>query len=288
MSTTDTMVVRPSGKALGADIEGVDFSKRLDDATFAGVMQAWLDHLGLRMRGLDLDDAMLVEFSRRFGTLDLAAITVTGEREIPEYPEINVISNVKVDGRAIGSLGNYESIWHTDMSYNDEPPRMSLLYALEVPPAGGNTSFLNMYLAYETLPSDLKEIADRFSCKHDASRNSAGELRKGFRDMGDPREIPGAVHPLAPVHPVTGRRALLLGRRRNAYIPGLTLAESEDALERLWAHATQEEFRWDQVWKVGDMIFWDNRCTMHRRDSFDDTTRRVLHRTQIQGERPHR
>lgn len=288
MSTIDTVQVRPSGKALGADIEGVDLARPIDDATFARIMQAWLDHLVLRFRGQDLDDASLVAFSRRFGTLDLAAITVTGEREIPEYPEINVISNVKLNGKPIGSLGNYESIWHTDMSYNEAPPRMSLLYSLEVPAEGGNTGFLNMYLAYETLPADLKEIADRFSCKHDASRNSAGELRSGFRDMSDPREIPGAVHPLAPVHPVTGRRALLLGRRRNAYIPGLTLTESEDALDRLWAHATQPHLRWDQVWKKGDLIFWDNRCTMHRRDSFDDNARRVLHRTQIQGERPHR
>ncbi len=284
----NTITIKPSDKVLGADIEGVDLSRPLDDTTFAGIKQAWLDHLVLRFRGQNLDDASLVEFSRRFGTLDLAAITVTGEREIPEYPEINVISNVKVNGRSIGSLGNYESIWHTDMSYNDEPPRMSCLYSLEVPADGGNTSFLNTYLAYEALPADLKEIADRFSCKHDASRNSAGQLRNGYRDMSDPREIPGAVHPLAPVHPETGRRALLLGRRRNAYIPGLTLAESEEALDSLWKHVTQDRFRWDQVWEVGDLIFWDNRCTMHRRDAFDDDARRVLHRTQIQGERPRR
>lgn len=288
MSSTTTITVVPSGRALGADIEGVDLSKPLPEGVFEQIHDAWNKHLVLRFRGQDLDDAQLIAFSRNFGTLDLAALTTSGEREIPEYPEINVISNVKVNGKDIGSLGSYESVWHTDMSYNPVPPKMSCLYSLEVPDVGGNTGFVNMYAAYEALPADLKEIADKFDCKHDASRNSAGELRKGLKDSNDPRETPGAVHPIAPVHPETGRRVLYLGRRRNAYIPGLPLDESEEILDRLWAHASQDKFRWDQVWKIGDLIFWDNRCTMHRRDAFAEDSRRLMHRTQVQGMAMHR
>jgi taurine dioxygenase len=282
------ITLKPTDRPLGADIEGVDLSKPLAEGEFKQIHDAWNKYLVLRFRYQDLTDADLIAFSKHFGVLDLAALTTSGEREIPEYPEINVISNVKVNGKAIGSLGSYESVWHTDMSYNPEPPKMSCLYALEVPNEGGNTGFVNMYAAYEALPSDLKEVADKFDCKHDASRNSAGELRSGLKDTNDPRETPGAVHPIAPIHPETGRRVMYLGRRRNAYIPGLPLDESEEILDRLWAHACQDKFRWDQVWKKGDLIFWDNRCTMHRRDAFAEDSRRLMHRTQVQGQAMHR
>ncbi len=280
--------VTPTGAALGADVGGIDLSQPLSDEDYEAIVQAYRDHLVLRFRGQRLSDPQLVEFSRRFGTLDLAPITVTGERDLPDYPEVSVISNVVENGKAIGNLGSYESEWHTDMSYNDEPPKFSCLYALEVPAEGGNTGFLNMYRAYETLPADLKEIADTHSCKHDASRNSAGELRKGFRPLDDPREVLGAIHPLAPLHPETGRRTLLLGRRRNAYIPGLPLKESEEVLDRLWAHTRDPANCWVQVWQAGDVIFWDDRSTMHRRDAFAEESRRVMHRTQVQGRRMHR
>jgi taurine dioxygenase len=197
-----------------------------------------------------------------------------------------VISNVIENGVAIGQLGAYEAIWHTDMSYIAEPPSASALYSLEVPPAGGDTGFCNMYLAYETLTPELRrQIEDRF-CRHDASRNSAGELRRGFVDAPDPSQTVGAEHPLVRTHPVTGRKALFLGRRRNAYIPGLPLADSEALLDALWAHASKDEFAWYQQWRAGDLILWDNRCVMHRRDAFDPATRRVMHRTQIKGDRP--
>ena len=161
-----------------------------------------------------------------------------------------------------------------------------LLNAIEVPPVGGNTGFANMYRAYDTLPPELKrEIAGK-GCRHDSSRNSAGELRKGFKEITDPREAPGAIHPLIRTHPATRRNALYLGRRRNAYIIGLPLDESEDLLNKLWAHASQEKFAWYQEWKVGDLIIWDNRCAMHRRDAFDPASRRLMHRTQIRGDQP--
>src|SRR5207237_5732742 len=139
----------------------------------------------------------------------------------------NMISNVSKYDQAIGQIGAHEEIWHTYMSYVQEPPCASALYALEVPPEGGDTGFCNMYRAYETLPDELRREAARLLCRHDASRNSAGELRHGFVNASDASQTIGAEHPLVRTHPVTGRKALFLGRRRNAYIPGLPLAESE-------------------------------------------------------------
>ena len=291
------VAVRPTGAALGADIEGIDLAGDLTAASEAAVKQAWADHLVLRFRGQHLSDDDLMRFSRRLGELDWAPIAaarvkVPGEdRYIEAAPEerqyVMVISNVIENGQAIGQLGAYEAIWHTDMSYIAEPPSASVLYSLEVPPSGGDTGFCNMYLAYETLSADLKRQIEGRMCRHDASRNSAGELRRGFVDAPDASQTVGADHPIARTHPVTGRKALFLGRRRNAYVPGLPLAESEALLDALWAHATKLEFTWYQQWRAGDLILWDNRCVMHRRDAFDPATRRVMHRTQIEGDRPY-
>jgi taurine dioxygenase len=278
--------VTPTGAALGADIGGVDLRQALDAASFAAIERAWMDHLVLRFRGQQLDDDQLMRFSARFGTLDRAPIQAVTMSETRPNEWVTIISNVKVAGKAIGGLGNYESLWHTDMSYNDAPPIASLLHAHEVPPAGGDTGFCNMYRAYETLPADIKARIQGLSCKHDSSRNSVGELRRGFQDVEDPRDAPGAVHPIVRTHPVTRRKALFLGRRRNANVVGLARADSESLLDLLWAHAGQPENCWTQRWQVGDLIMWDNRCTMHRRDAFDDGARRVMHRTQICGDRP--
>jgi taurine dioxygenase len=290
------VAVRPTGAALGADIEGVDLSKDLSTETVDAIKAAWFDHLVLRFRGQSLTDDQLTRFSSHVGELDWAPIAaarvklagedryVESAREGRQY--VTIISNVIENGKAIGGLGAYESVWHTDMSYNPEPPSASALYALEIPPTGGDTGFANMYLAYDTLPKDLKAKVEGLVCRHDASRNSAGELRRGYEEVTDPRNTPGADHPIIRTHPVTGRKAIFLGRRRNAYIQGLDLAESESLLNRLWAHATRDELTWYQKWRVGDLVLWDNRCAMHRRDSFDPNARRVMHRTQMKGDRP--
>jgi taurine dioxygenase len=280
-----SVVVRPTGAALGADIDEVDLAGPLRPETVAAIKQAWGDHLVLRLRGQRLSDDDLMRFSRFFGELDWAPVAATNDAsEGREY--IMVVSNVVENGQPIGQLGAYEAVWHTDMSYVPAPPSASALYSLEAPPAGGDTGFCNMYLAYETLPAELRRQIEGRLCRHDASRNSAGELRRGFAEAPDPSQTVGAEHPIVRTHPVTGRKALFLGRRPNAYIPGLPLAESEALLDALWAHATKDEFTWYQQWRAGDLILWDNRCVMHRRDAFDPNARRVMHRTQIKGDRP--
>ena len=290
--------VQPTGAALGADVEGVDLAQELSPETVDAIKRAWSDHLVLRFRGQHLDDDQLMRFSAYFGELDWAPVIAASRAKVPgedRYVEgveegrryISVISNIIEKGRAIGALGNYESIWHTDMSYNPDPPSASALYAIEVPPSGGDTGFANMYLAHETLPDTLRRRVVGRVCRHDSTYNSAGELRRGFAEVTDPRQAPGADHPIIRTHPVTGRQALFLGRRRNAYIQGLDLEDSESLLDKLWAHVSRPEFTWYQQWRVGDLVLWDNRCAMHRRDEFDPNSRRLMHRSQIKGDRPY-
>src|SRR6266481_866341 len=269
--------------ALGAEIGGVDL-KNIDASRFAAIKRAWHDHQVILVRGQTLGDQDLIAFSRRFGDLDWAPVQETGRRFVEGLPEIYIVSNVMVDGEPIGSLGAGEAVWHTDMSYLDVPPMASMLYALEVPPAGGNTSFCSMYAVYDALPDGLKRRIAKLKIKHDGTYNSGGYLRQGVTATDDPRTSPGAVHPLVCTHPGTGRRMLYLGRRRNAYLVGLELAQSEALLDELWSFVDRPEFAWEHAWRVGDLVMWDNRCTMHRRDAFDPNSRRIMHRTQVKGE----
>ena len=284
---THAAQIIPSGQALGAEIRNLDL-RNLSDSEFDSIHDAWLNHLVLLLRAQQLTDEDLIRFSRRLGNLDWAPVQETGRRFVEGHPEIYVVSNVIENGVPIGSLGAGEAVWHTDMSYLETPPKASLLYALEVPRAGGNTYFCNMYLAYEHLPASLKRRASGLQVKHDGTYNSGGYVRQGLTAVNDPVTSPGAYHPLVVTHPETGRRALYLGRRRNAYLGGLSLVESEALLDELWSYATRDEIVWHNEWQAGDVVLWDNRCTMHRRDPFDPQSRRILHRTQIQGGIPPR
>lgn len=283
------MHITPSGMALGADVSGIGLTRvAADPAAVAAIRQALLDHLVLRFRGQDLGDADLMAFAGAFGELDKAPINPYGNKPyLPDFPMIGVISNVVVGGRPQGSLGSGESRWHTDMSYKADPPMGCVLYALEVPAEGGNTGFANMYRAYAELPDELKRAVEGRSAKHDSSMNSAGQTRHGFKDAyDDPAEIPGAVHPLVRRHPETGRPALFLGRRRNSYVIGMDKAESDALLDALWAFATQPRFTWTQVWQARDVLMWDNRATLHRRDAIDPAKPRMMHRAQIRDAAP--
>ena len=282
MRTTE-LTIAPAGKALGAEIEGVDL-RSIDDRQFQIIHQAWLDHLVILVRGQHLNDEDLIAFSCRFGGLDWAPVQETGRRFVEGHPEIYVVSNVVENGVPIGSLGAGEAVWHTDMSYLEVPPKASLLYAIEVPATGGDTWFSNMYRACESLPASLQQRIASLSLKHDGTYNSGGYLRQGMDAVNDPMTSAGVFHPLVATHPETGRCVLYLGRRRNAYVGGLPLAESEALLDELWSYATRPELSYRHQWQVGDVVLWDNRCTMHRRDPFDTVSRRILHRTQIKGE----
>lgn len=279
-----SLTVHPLDAPLGAEIGGIDLSRPVSQETKKFITAAWEQHLVLLFRNQKLSDPQLIAFSRMLGNLDLCPPNDLGRTHIEAFPEIVVVSNAMENGKKLGSLGNYEAFWHTDMSYAEVPPRASLLHSLVVPESGGDTQFSNMYLALERMPAALRAEIQGLYLVHDSSLDSAGSLRKGSPEVTDPRKAPGARHPLVRVHPATHREALFLGRRRNAYVVGLSLQDSEDLLDRLWAHATHPEFAMTHHWEVGELLLWDNRCTMHRRDSFPASSTRIMHRTQVKGE----
>jgi taurine dioxygenase len=285
---TTTIEIRPTGAALGADVVGADLAGPSDHA-LDRIRAALRDHLVLRFRGAALNDAGYVAFGRTFGEIEPPeAHTRTDSMTAPEFPEMSVISNVVENGVARGEAGDGELKWHTDHGFMERPAGFTMLLAREVPAKGGDTSFLNMYRAYEELPDDLRGRVQGRSVKHQASHSSTGQRRPGWLDLAsdDPRDLPGAVHPIVRTHPETGRKALFLGRRFGSYVPPLPLEQSEALLDEIWAHATRDEFAWTQKWRVGDLIIWDNRCTMHRRDGFAGHGRRRMHRLMTRGERP--
>jgi alpha-ketoglutarate-dependent taurine dioxygenase len=284
MAPNHLLTINPTGAALGAEVSGVDV-RTMDDDVFAAIHQAWLDYQVLLFRRQQLSDQDLIAFSRRFGDLDHAPIQENGRRFVEGYPEIYVVSNVVEQGVAIGSLGAGEAVWHTDMSYLAHPPKASVLYALEVPATGGDTAFCTMYGAWEAMPAALQRRLISLQIKHDATYNSGGYVRQGVTPTDDPRTAPGVLHPLIQAHPDTGRLGLYLGRRRNAYLEGLPPRESDALLDEIWASVTEPVHTWTHHWRVGDVVLWDNRCTMHRRDAFDPGARRVMHRTQIRQTR---
>jgi taurine dioxygenase len=280
-----SLSIRNLDAPLGAEVCGADLSKPLAREDVEAIADAWQARLVVVFHTQRLSDPQLLAFSTNFGELDPPGPNPYGGPFIKDFPEINVISNVVEQGRPIGNLGDGEAVWHADMTYVDVPPRAAILYALEVPSkeAGGSTYFADMFAAYEALPADLRKRIDGKVAVHDASRNSAGLLRKGYAEVTDVRQTVGAKHPLARTDPATGRKALFLGRRPNSYIVGVSVPESESLLDALWSHATQPRFAMCHEWEAGDLLMWNNLSVLHRRDSFDATTRRVMHRTQIKG-----
>jgi taurine dioxygenase len=279
-----TIAINNLDAPLGAEVRGIDLSQTLAPDAVARIADAWRNRLVVVARGQRLSDPQLLAFSRHFGELDPPGPNPYGEPFNKTHPEINVISNVVENGKPIGNLGDGEAVWHADMTYVDVPPKAAILYSLEVPPGEGNTYFADMFAAYSTLPEDLKRRAEGRVAVHDASRNSAGLLRKGYKEVTDVRETVGARHPLVRTDPNTGRKALFLGRRPNSYVIGMEVEESEALLEVLWAHATQPRFAMCHEWRVGDVLMWNNLSVLHRRDAFDPGSRRIMHRTQIKGD----
>ena len=285
-SKTTRVQVKPFRAALGAEVIAGDV-RALDDEAIAIIRQAMLENLVVLIRGQTLDELEQTAFTGRLGQLENPPVKAASQKDRdPRFPHISVISNVKENGVPIGALGDGEAFWHTDTSYAETPPSFTTLHALELPPSGGDTSFTNMYAALETLPVVLRERIEGKTLKHDAIHNAGGELHVGAMEPENVISCPGRNHPIIRTHPDTGYNALYLGRRLNGYINGLTIEESEALLGALWAHATQPELTWTQKWKVGDIIIWDNRCVMHRRDAFDPNSRRIMHKAVCKGTAP--
>jgi taurine dioxygenase len=268
----------PTGECVGAEVRGVDLSVPLDDSTVSLLRKAWLDHQVLYFRKQHLTDEQLIAFSRHFGEPQIQTITTYDRTGVP--PEIDVVSNVVKDGKVTGSLGTREAKWHTDMSMFDHPASATVLYGIEVPPVGGNTRYLNMYLAYDALPEPLKEKIEGCVATHD-------DGYYGREARGGKGEPICAVHPLVRTHPGTGRKALFFGHN-TCRIHGLSEEESESMLKQIWRHLTEmnDEFLWEHQWQKGDVVMWDNRCLTHSRGELDPKWPRVMRRVTIKGEKP--
>ena len=269
----------PVSPAVGAEITGVDISQTLDDQTVAEIRAALLEHLVVFFRDQILTPESLLAFARRFGTLSRYPFV----KGMDDYPD--VVEVVKREDE----IHNFGGIWHSDTTYLDCPPLGSVLYAVEIPPVGGDTLFANMYLAYETLSDGMKEFLDGLKAVNSAQKADAavGRLKRASERPGgeDPSAVE-AVHPVVRTHPETGRKALFVNRGHTVKIDGFTEEESRPILEYLYAHQTWPEFTCRFRWTPGAVAFWDNRPAQHNAINDYQGHRRVMHRVTLAGDRP--
>jgi len=276
------MQVIPIAGTFGADITGVRLGS-LSDASFEDIYGAWLEYGVLRFREQSLTKDDLLAFSHRFGPLEEMPLGRLSQAQRAKVDNLFVtpISNIIVDGKPIGGLGDAEASWHSDMTYVERPPPASVLLGVEIPPVGGDTFFADQREALALLPDSLRARIAILTIKHDAAHDSVGMLRPGFDAFDDPRDAPGAEHAIILKHDETGDECLYLGRRDWAYIPGLSLQDSEALLDELWRYAVPAHAVVEQNWLPGDVIIWDNRRCLHRRSSIDPSHRRLLWRCQV-------
>ncbi|MDF0582002.1 TauD/TfdA dioxygenase family protein [Bradyrhizobium yuanmingense] len=265
-----------------------DFPVHAMDEQLAGdLRKAWTKYPVLRFRNVPIGDAEQIAITKVLGPIFLTTNVQYGK---PASPEIFVIANKKnPDGTPAGDLGDGEVQWHTDHWWVEQPPSAALLRAVEVPATGGNTYWANMYSAYATLPESMKKRLIGLYIHHQDVLDISGAPRRG-------KEIPssqdfatwsGVDHPIVVRHPDSGKLCLYLGAsRERSAILGMKQNEASALLEDLWQHATSPAHVWYQEWRPGDMMIWDNRCLLHRRDQFDPHSVRLMHRTTAHGQRP--
>ncbi len=275
--------LRPLCDALGAEVCGLDLARALDPETVAALRRAWLDHLILLFRDQDLTQEQLVTATAHFGPSgDLARpneYRPSGQTKL--HPNVMLISNIRENGVPIGALPDGEMMFHHDMLHAAVPHDATLLYARELPSHGGHTLFANLYAAYETLPEAVRAPLE--------GRQAFHHYNYGSQHRGDGKGTPAfaeSSHPVFRTHPETGRKAIYVNRLMTDHVAGLDRAESDRLLAAVWDHAEQSRFVYEHVWRVGDVLLWDNRCTMHARTDFPPE-RRLFWRTTVAGsERP--
>ena len=262
--------ITPLSPVVGAEIRGLDLRNPIDAATQRLLRQAWHDHAVLLLR----DQAISRQQQARFGAC-FGALQMVRDRNGVEhpYPWMVYVSNIRKDGKPIGYLPDGEMHFHSDQSYIAEPPVGTMLYAIEVPSKGGNTLFASAYAAYEALSDAMKSRLDGLRALHTYDLGTVPTLRGAA-----PPGSPSFVHPIVRTHPVTGRKVLFVSRLTTVAIEGMDRADADALLEELFAHQEQQRFVYEHVWRPGDVILWDNRCTLHARTDFSPAERRLLRR----------
>lgn len=280
--------IRPLSRAAGAEVTGLDLTRPPAPEVLSSLHKALGENGILLFRDADLTPEQHIAFSRAFGPLETH---VVGEFNLAGHPEIFIVSNVKEEGKLKGAVyaGQY---WHSDLSYMAKPSMGSLLLCQEMPEIGGDTMWANMYLAYETLSDTMKGFLDGLKAIHDYSHaydTYFAHLKERPPLTAEQRaKTPPVVHPMVRTHPVTGRKALYVNPGFTTGIVDMPKEESQPILGFLFRHATRPEFIYRHKWRVHDMIFWDNRCTMHYALSdYDFSVRRHMHRTTVAGDAPY-
>lgn len=284
-SSTDTLdrksadlTVRELSPALGAEILGVDLRNPIDDIHKQRFLDIWHRHLVILLRKQTLSEDDQVRFAESFGP----PARVSSGRTFAgvKHPSVMLVSNIREDGKAIGALPDGEMHFHTDQCHQEVPAKATMLYAMEVPSKGGDTLFSNAYAAYETLPNDIKSII--------AGRRALNAYTTDLtlRTANYDGASASYWHPVVRTHPATGRKALYVNQLMTREIAGLPRDESDAILQHLFDHQEQSQFIYAHVWQPGDILMWDNRCTLHARTDFAAGERRLLRRVTILGEKP--
>ena len=269
--------VRPFDNALGAEIFGVDVSKTLPEGAVAEIRQALLEHLVIFFRDQQLSPQQQLAFAWQFG-------------EPMAYPQLKGLADCPLVTPVIKlehERNNFGGVWHTDTAYLEFPPMASLLYALETPPRGGDTLFANQYLAYESLPGDIREELNELIAVNTSAKAAAIATREERqRDSGDRLQVLEAKHPAVRTHPETGRKSLYVNIGHTTHFEGRSVADSERLLAVLFEHQIRPEFTCRLQWRPGSLAFWDNRCTLHYPVNDYHGNRRVMHRVTLAGDKP--
>jgi taurine dioxygenase len=272
--------VVPLTKHIGAELRGVDLRERPDDATIQAIYQAWLDHLVIVFPGQQLSQEDLIRVTGFFGELNVLG-------RPPKYfpkgydrllPSIMLVSNIRESGEPIGALPDGEMMFHHDMIHAEIPSKGTFLYAEEIPSTGGNTLFASGYAAYDTLDPAIRDRLE--------GRKAFHHYNFGSTIRGDGKGVAAfaeSVHPVFRTHEETGRKAVYVNRLMTVKVEGLPEDESAELLEALFDHSERPEFVYEHVWKVGDLLLWDNRCSTHARTDFPSTERRLMLRTTLKG-----
>jgi len=286
---TDRIEVRRRHPLIGTEVRGVSLAEPLTREQFQQVHDLWMEHLLLIFPNQAITDEQHIVFGRNFGELEIhPSLAHRSSRN----KEIYRVSNVDEQGNIIPSKEtaweylNLSWLWHTDSSFREIPSKGSILHGIEITNAGGNTLFANMYAAYDALSEQMKKrIEGKWVIHdHDYIISLSPELAKK-QDKGKYDALPPVRHPLVQLHPVTRRRCLFLSPHTMVNIEGMDPTEGRKLLDELIAHATQDKFVYKHIWSKDDVIMWDNRCTMHAVEPFDNNTiRRIMHRVTLVGE----
>ncbi|HTP91981.1 MAG TPA: TauD/TfdA family dioxygenase [Xanthobacteraceae bacterium] len=272
--------VVPLTKHIGAEIRGIDLREQPNEATVKAIYQAWLDHLVLIFPEQKLEQADLIRATGFFGELGKLS-------RPPKYfpkgyssllPGIMMVTNIRENGEPIGVLPDGEMMFHHDMIHAEVPSKATLLYAVEIPSAGGNTLFASGYAAYDTLDPAIR---NRLEGKKALHHYNYGSTIRG--DSRGTEAFAERVHPVFRTHEDTGKKAVYVNRLMTVKVLDLPEDESDRLLNAVYDHAEKREFVYEHVWRVGDLLLWDNRCSSHARTDFPSTQRRLMFRTTVEG-----